>query len=267
MYYTDEETRPLTLLENWHDTYRLRSVTSDDAKSMCYLRVSEVKNGERVSRWKLGSIHEYGSNALMESFREAMTVTRDEVDSGLDRDDLTNVLGVLIVSHGSGRWATTHPDTGEACMFSELPEEYQRTVIEQASAEELTALRMAMVPCRVVNIISLSGLLGEVTMFPTEGEPKVEIMEQWTAEVGTEGVECCGAVDEMLTKTMMLLTLLSDVAKSGHAMTPDGLLEYAMNLANSKDESANDVMALVLKMIAFALENGGLDLALGDDDD
>ena len=66
---------------------------------------------------------------------------------------------------------------------------------------------------------------------------------------------------------MMLLTLLSDVAKEGHAMTPDGLLEYAMNLANSKDESANDVMAVVLKMIAFALENGGLDLALGDDDD
>jgi hypothetical protein len=35
----------------------------------------------------------------------------------------------------------------------------------------------------------------------------------------------------------------------------------------SGDESANDVLALVLKMIAFALENDGLDLTLGDDDD
>jgi len=71
----------------------------------------------------------------------------------------------------------------------------------------------------------------------------------------------------MLTKTMMLLTMLGDVAREGHAMTPDGLLEYAMNLVQSGDESANEVMALVLKMIAFALENEGLDLTLGDDDD
>jgi hypothetical protein len=71
----------------------------------------------------------------------------------------------------------------------------------------------------------------------------------------------------MLTKTMMLLTLLGEVAREGHDLTPDGLLEYAMGLMKSGDESANDVLALVLKMIAFALENDGLDLTLGNDDD
>lgn len=266
-YYTEEETRPLSLLQNWHDTYKLRSVTSDDAKSICYLRVSEVRNGERVSRWKLGSIHEYGSNAIMEAFREAMTTVRDEVQGDYDRENITNVLGLLVVSHGSGRWGTEHPDTGEACSFSDLPEKYQRVVIERASAEELQALRAESVPCRVVNIISLTGLLGEVTMFPPEGEPKVEVIEQWTSELGDDGVSCNGAIDEMLTKTMMLLTLMSEVAREGYSMTPDGLLDYAMNMMKSGGESANDVMALVLKMIAYALENDGLDLGLGDDDD
>jgi hypothetical protein len=267
MYYTDEETRPLTLLQNWHETYNLRRVTSDDAKSICYLRVSEFKNGERVSRWKLGAIHEYGSDALMETFREAMTTVRDEVNGNYDRDKVTHVLGLLIVSHGSGRWGTVHPDTGEPCTFADLPEKYQRVVIEKASAEELEALRANSVPCRVVNIISLTGLLGEVTMFPPTGEPTVEIQEQWTTELGDDGVSCHGAVDEMLTKTMMLLTLLGEVAREGHNLTPDGLLEYAMGLMKSGDESANDVLALVLKMIAFALENDGLDLTLGNDDD
>ena len=267
MYYTEEETRPLTLLQNWDATYNLRRVTSNDAKSMCYLRVSEVKNGERVSRWKLGSINEYGNNALMESFREALATIRDEVEGGCDRADVTQVLGLLMVSHGEGRWGTEHPDTGEPCMFSDLPEKYQREVIERASAEELKAMRMASVPVRVVNIISLSGLLGEVTMFVPNSEPNIEVIEQWTGEVGEDGVACNGVIDEVLTKTMMLLTLLSDVAKEGYDMSPSGLMDYAMNLAKSGKESANEVMSLVLKMIAFALENNALDLSQGEEDD
>jgi hypothetical protein len=267
MYYTDEETRPLTLLQNWNSTYNLRKVTSDDAKSMCYLRVSEVKNGERVSRWKLGGINEYGNNALMETFREAIAVVRDEVENGIDRDNVTQVLGLLMVSHGEGRYGTEHPDTGEPCLFSDLPEKYQREVIEKATAKELEAIRMASVPCRVVNIISLSGLLGEVTMFSPDGEPNTEVIEQWTGELGEDGVSCNGVIDEVLTKTMMLLTMLSDVAKNGYDMSPAGLMDYAMNEMRSGRESANDVMALVLKMIAFALENDALDLAPGTDED
>lgn len=267
MYYTDEETRPLTLLQNWDATYNLRRATSADAKSICYLRVAETKDGERVSRWKLGAITEYGTDALMETFREAMQIVQTDVESGKPRDEVTDILGLLMVSHGAGRWATEHPDTGEICSFSDLPEKYQRVVIERATAEELEAMRQDMVPCRVVNIISLSGLLGEVTMFVPNAEPKIEINEQWTNEVGDDNVSAHGVIDEVLIKTMMLLNLMSEVAREGYDLTPDGLMDYAMNMMKSGHESANEVMALILKMIAHALENNALDLAPGGDDD
>jgi hypothetical protein len=267
MKYTYDETRPATLLADWHDKYRLPSRTYDDAKSMCYLRVSEVQNGERVSRWKLGSITEWGTDALMETFREAMSMVRADVENGIDREDVTEVLGLLIISHGEGRWGTEHPETGEPCLFDQLPEDQQRSIIEQASTEELIALRAGSVPVRVVNIISLSGLLGEVTMFPPGGEPTVEINEQWTGEVGDDNVRACGAIDEILIKTMTLLSLLSEVAREGHDLTPAGLMDYSMNLLRRGDESANEVMSLVLKMIAFALDNDEVDLTGGNDDD
>lgn len=265
MDYTDKETRPRTLLDSWQTTYALPNMTSDDAKSMVYLRISEVKNGERISRWKLGSISEFGNDALMETFREAMVTVREDIESGASRDSLTEFLGIVLLSHGSGRWGTTHPDTGEPCMFSDLPEDYQRQVIDQASERELKALHMAQVPCRVVNIISLSGLLAEITLFAPEGEPQVEIVEQWEGDTPTEEMTLNGPIEETLMKTMMLLNLINLIAREGHEMTPDGMMEYAMNLVKSGDESANSVMSVVLKMIASALDNGALDLAKDDD--
>jgi hypothetical protein len=265
MRYTEEETRPATLLQEWHDKYRLPLATYDEAKSMCYLRLSEVKNGERVSRWALGSIQEYGTEALMETFRAAMKMVREDVENGVDGNDVTDVLGLLLVSHGVGRWGTEHPDTGEPCLFSDLPEQYQREIIEQATGDELTALRLANIPCRVVNIISMSGLLGEVTLFPPDEEPTVEINEQWTATQG-DGISTQGAVDEILVKTMTLLTLLSEIARDGYDLTPDGMMNYARGLMKSGDESANGVMALVLRMVAHGLENSELDLSEDDDE-
>lgn len=265
--YTDEETRPRTLLQSWHDTYHLPLVTSNEAKSMCYLHISEVKNGGRVSRWKLGSIHEYGNDALMETFHDAMTTIKDCIESGNDRTDITDVLGILIVNHGAGRWGTVHPDTGEPCVFSDLPEKYQRMVIEKASVEELATLRLDTVPCRIVNIISLSGLLGEVTLFAPNQEPKVEVIEQWEGDTDSDDISANGAIDEVLMKTLMLLQLISDIAREGYDISPDGMMDYAIALVKSGSESANHVMSLILKMVASALDSGGLDLSLGDDDD
>jgi hypothetical protein len=267
MKYTYEETRPATLLADWYDKYRLPVRTGEDAKSMCYLRVSEVKNGERVSRWKLGSITEWGTDALMETFRDAMSMVREDVENGKDREDVTEVLGLLMISHGEGRWGTEHPDTGQPCTFEQLPEDAQKVIIEQATTDELISLRQESVPVRVVNIISLSGLLGEVTMFAPGCEPSVEIMEQWTGELGDDNVRACGAIDEILIKTMTLLSLLSEVAREGYDLTPNGLMEYSMGLLRRGDESANEVMSLVLKMIAFALDNDDIDLSGNDDDD
>jgi hypothetical protein len=234
---------------------------------MCYLRVAETKNGERVSRWKLGGITEYGTDALMETFRDAMEIVKTDIDNGIPRNDVTDILGLLIVSHGAGRWATQHPDTGEICSFAELPEEYQKQVIERADADELSALRQDTVPCRVVNIVSLSGLLGEVTMFVPNSEPTIEINEQWANDIGDDNVSAQGMIDEVLIKTMMLLNLMTQVAREGYDLTPDGLMDYAIHMMKSGHESANDVMALVLKMIAHALENNAFDLDSGGDDD
>lgn len=267
MNYTDEETRPVTLLQNWHETYRLPVVTSEEAKSMVYLRISEVKKGERVSRWKLGGIAEYGNDALMETFRDSMTVTREEVEGGTPRSDLTDVLGILIVSHGAGRWGTSDPETGEPCVFGDLSEEYQKQVIQGVSDEQLEALRMDIVPCRVVNIISLSGLLGEITLFSPTSEPRVEIIEQWEGDTDSDDIVPTGPIDEALMKTLMLLQLLNDIAREGHEMTPDGMMDYAMSLVRRGDESANVVMSVVLKMITSALDAGGLDLTKSEDDD
>ena len=267
MKYTYEETRPATLLADWYDKYRLPVNTYDDAKSMCYLRVSEVKNGERVSRWKLGSISEWGTDALMETFRDAMSMVREDVENGKDREDVTEVLGLLIISHGEGRWGTEHPETGQPCTFDQLPEEHQRNIIEKATTEELVSLRQESVPVRVVNIISLSGLLGEVTLFAPGCEPTVEVQEQWTGELGDENIRSSGAIDEILIKTMTLLSLLSEVAREGYDLTPAGLMDYSMNLLRRGDESANEVMSLVLKMVAFALDNDEIDLSGGNDDD
>jgi hypothetical protein len=267
MKYTYEETRPATLLADWHDKYRLPVRTGEDAKSMCYLRVSEVKNGERVSRWKLGSITEWGTDALMETFRDAMSMVREDVENGKDREDVTEILGLLMISHGEGRWGTEHPDTGQPCTFDQLPEDAQKVIIEQATTEELISLRQESVPVRVVNIISLSGLLGEVTMFAPGCEPSVEIMEQWTGELGDDEIKACGPIDEILIKTMTLLSLLSEVAREGYDLTPNGLMEYSMGLLHRGDESANEVISLVLKMISFALDNGEVDLSGNDDDD
>jgi hypothetical protein len=203
----------------------------------------------------------------METFREAMSMVRQDVENGKDREDVTEVLGLLIISHGEGRWGTEHPETGEPCLFDQLPEDQQRSIIEQATTEELIALRAGSVPVRVVNIISLSGLLGEVTMFAPGGEPSVEVQEQWTGELGDDGVRACGAIDEILIKTMTLLSLLSEVAREGHDLTPAGLMDYSMSLVRRGDESANEVMSLVLKMIAFALDSDEVDLTGGNDDD
>lgn len=267
MKYTYEETRPATLLADWHDKYRLPVRTGEDAKSMCYLRVSEVKNGERVSRWKLGSITEWGTDALMETFRDAMSMVREDVENGKDREDVTEILGLLMISHGEGRWGTQHPDTGQPCTFDQLPEDAQKVIIEQATTDELISLRQESVPVRVVNIISLSGLLGEVTMFAPGCEPSVEIHEQWTGELGDDEIKACGPIDEILIKTMTLLSLLSEVAREGYDLTPNGLMDYSMDLLRRGDESANEVISLVLKMISFALDNGEVDLSGNDDDD
>lgn len=252
------ELRPATLLDDFIKTYAYdRNITtSDEHKSMCYLRVGKWSGTEWQYRWRLAGIANTPDEALLGAFGEGVVIMREDYKQQL-KEKTSRVVGIVLLSHGTGRFAMdTHLGTK---VWADLSEEERQEMTELAEAigeeEALEAAQEGEMPCRVVNIITPRGLGAEVAVFRKgQDKPQIERAEQWISSDDDEtNPQPQGMVDEALMSSFMFLTIIYDTVRNGHAMTTEGLLDNA--LSNVSKPGGREMMAFLLKMVASGIEN------------
>jgi len=251
-----DEYRPTTMLTDWLGKYGYdkRRSTSDNATQMCYAHLSEWNGGEWVSRWSMTGADGDPETTITQSFTELCEMLKKCEGFG---SRALRVNALLMVTHGHGTFGTEHPDTGEMITWDNFTDDMKR----KASEQEPTIARQAgnPIPCRMVNVITHSGLGADVSIFyDGEAEPEVQKVEQWTGD----GVkpEPMGKVDEVLGSLFSFIYFLREVIVEGEPLTPEGLMNTAMN--NLDNPMGKQMMALILHGIADGFANG-----FDDDDD
>lgn len=248
-----DEYRPATMLTEWLSKYgydKKRS-TSDNAPQMCYAHLSEWDGADWVSRWSMTGADNDPDTAIHQSFTELCDMLKKTEGQGTRA---LRVNALLMVTHGHGTFGAEHPETGEVITWDTFTDDMK----EKASKAEPIIARQAgrPIPCRMVNIITASGLGVDISIFyDGEDEPEVQRMEQWTGD----GVkpEVMGQVDEVLGSLFSFYYFLREVIVSGEKLTADGLMNTAVS--NLDNPMGKQMLALMLRVMANDLES--------DDDD
>jgi hypothetical protein len=250
-----EEYRPSVVLTDWLAKYGYdkRRSTSDNAVQICYAHLSEWDGGNWVSRWSMTGADSDPEVAVHQTFNELCAMLKKSEGLG---SRAMRVNALLMVTHGHGTFGAEHPETGEMITWDNFTEEMK----QKASDAEPTIARQAgnPIPCRMVNVITASGLGADVSIFyDGENEPEIQTVEQWTGD----GIspEPMGQVDEVLGSLFSFIYFLREVVVSGEGLNAEGLMNTAMN--NLSNPMGKQMMALMLRAIADGFAN------LSDDDD
>jgi hypothetical protein len=235
--------RPVGLLNNWLETYGYdkHRTTGDDCSAMCYVSVQTYDDDESSDEWHLVGISKDPQEVLVEGFMDILKMLVN--DYGKGRMSM-NINGVVLVSHGEGFYVSDDPKTGEPVLVEDCDDEIRARAAEVGVTE-------GAIPVRMVNAITPSGLVGEVTMFQEGKEPQVEVIEQWLGN--NETPEPLGVVDEALMALMTFVLLARQVVSENLPMNAKSLLEVAM--AGDQD---NETTAYVLKVVSMAIKAGVL---------
>jgi hypothetical protein len=236
--------RPMGLLQNWLETYGYdkHRVTGEDCMAMCYLSTQSYdEDGEATDEWHLVGINREPYNALVEGFQDIMKMLLNEYGKG--RLAL-NINGIVLVSHGVGRYMFVNEDEQEV-EVEDIPEEMRESVCE-------SGVFAGTRPVRIINTITSSGLAAEIATFDENGEPDVQYVEHWTGS--GEMPKASGMVDEALMSLMTFSLLCRQVVSNDLPMNARSLLEVAM-----EGETDERVMSYVLKIVSMALDVGLLE--------
>lgn len=245
---TEGTLRPGDLLDDFLVTFGYgdnRIVEGSD--SACFVYVREYVDDEPVDHWLLSGVGEDPRLALIDAFGDMMTRFRDDRPNG--RLGIS-VEGIALVSFGIGMWAT-EDDDGEIITVEErldrgdVPDDVR---IELASR----GVRPGEVLCRVVNVITHAGLVGEVTFDMGEGiEPLVERQEQWLFDGEGNVPVSQGVVDDALMAVMTFCVLLREIVSRDLPMTARSLFQIALD-----DGFGQGASTYVLRVIADAIDAG-----------
>lgn len=256
---THEELRPAKVLDGWlkefgMDKYR---TTSDDAHALCYLLTK--KDG--VSKWRMLGANEGGETALLEGFSEFMKLLRDDYKNN-SLDDTVRANALLLVNHGQGRFAYNDPETQRPITYDELTPEQKAELIEY-DIEGVREEFEGNVPCRVVNVITPTGLAADVTMFSKSGKHRVERIEQWTEDGEGTTPTSGGGVDDALMSAFLFMQIAREAVADGEDMNMAGLMNTAMKHLDTREGA--QLMAFLLRIVAGGVESGLI--SFGEEED
>ena len=252
-----DEYRPMTLLTEWLSKYGYdkRRVTSEFAPQMCYAHLSEWNGKEWVSRWSMTGADGDPETTIHQSFVELCEMFRKCEGLG---SQAMKVNALVMVTHGQGVFGAEHPDTGEVVVWDDFSDDMKQRAMR--TDENIARQAGKPIPCRMVNIVTDSGLGADVSIFyEGQDEPEVEKLEQWTGDGVTP--EPLGHVDEVLSSLFGFLYFMREVIVDGEPLTPQGLMNTA--IANLGNPMGKQMMALILREMANGIANGTDD----DDDD
>lgn len=252
----DHITRPLDILNSWLDHYgydRIRMSSNSEA-TLLYALVRERVKGEWKNRWILGGAADDPGTAFKQVFTELLTKYAQDRENELGKDS-SKLLGLVALSHGEGKWGIGDPDKGDR-LWSDLSDDEQN---ELRTNDPLFVDRVnnGRCPVRIVNAISETGLIAEITMFYPDQEPQVEIMEQWSEGEGKEMPESRGAIDDALMSTFAFLSVVEAMAHTNSDFSMKGMMDTAVGTAREGDTA---MMGFVLRLIASGIENGVVSL-------
>lgn len=256
---THDELRPATVLDGWlkefgMDKYR---TTSEDAHALCYV----LTNKDGVHKWRMLGANEGGETALLEGFGEFMKLLRDDYKNNA-LNSTVRAEALLLVNHGHGRFAYRDPETNKDLTYDDLTDEQKGELIEY-DLEGVREEFEANVPCRVVNLITPTGLAADVTMFSKTGKHKVERIEQWTEDGEGTNPTSGGGVDDALMSAFLFMQIAREAVADGEDMTMAGLMNTAMKHLDTREGAK--LMAFLLRIVAGGVESGII--SFGDDDE
>jgi hypothetical protein len=255
-----QQARPSEVLDHWlkefgYDKYR---TTSENAHALCYVLTSK---DSIVPKWRMFGAHEGGDGALLEGFGEFMKLLKQDHD---DRalGDTIRAQALLLVTHGQGRFAYRDPDSDKEMTYDQLSDQ-QKADLAEYDREGVREEFEGTVPCRIVNLITTSGLAADITMFSETGRHKVERVEQW-ADDGEGTVPAShGAVDDALMSAFLFMQLAREAVADGEDMNLSGLMNVAMKRLDTREGA--QLMSFLLRMVAGGVESGII--SFGEDDD
>lgn len=236
--------RPMGLLENWltefgYDKYR---ATGADHLGMLYINVQTYEDDEPQDTWHLIGIDDDPRRAIMEGFADLLKMLNKDIGRGVWT---LNINGILLVSHGEGRYVEVNADTGEQREIDENDEFLQFLNGRSASF---------MIPCRMVNAITPSGLAGEVTLFLEDSEPRVELSESWLGDGNETHPQPSGMIEEALTAFLTFAMLSREVISRDLPLNAKSLVDVAV-----RESVHSSLTGYVLRVVSAAIEAGVLD--------
>lgn len=256
---THEKLRPATVLDGWlkefgMDKYR---TTSEDAHALCYMLTT--KDG--VSKWRMLGANEGGENALLEGFGEFMKLLRDDY-ANKSMENTIRAEALLLVNHGQGKFQYRNPETDTPVSYDDLTDKQKGEMLEY----DIDGVREEFensVPCRVVNLITPTGLAADVTLFSKTGKHKVERIEQWTEDGEGTNPTSGGGVDDALMSAFLFMQIAREAVADGEEMNMAGLMNTAMKHLDTREGA--QLMAFLLRIVAGGVESGII--SFGDDDE
>lgn len=236
--------RPKDLLDGWLDRYGYRDnrIMSDDAGSACYLFVRRYDDdNEPFDEWLLAGIGADPHLALVDAFRSVLRFSNEEYGRG---KFATTIEGIVLLSFGYGVWVA-ETEGGERVDLDSLDDDDVVALAVEAGVVS------GEVPCRVVNVITPSGLAGEVTMFRGDDEPMVEVVEQYLHDGEGTIPKPLGAVDDALIKLFTVTLMVRDVVVNDLPMNPASLITVAMS-----PDFGDQARGYMMSVVGEALQKG-----------
>jgi|694.fasta_scaffold27185_7 hypothetical protein len=255
-----KELRPQEVMDNWLTAYgydKNRS-TSPESHSLGYV----LTINEGVPKWRMFGAEEVGEQALMGTFRESLALLSNDYKAGRFGEETTRIGAVLLVSHGTGHHAYKNPETGENLRYEELTEGQKEELAKQFEDDGVREELEGEVPCRIVNVITPTGLAADVSIVHKTGVV-VQQIEQYLNDGEGTIPQPCGAVDDALMSTFMFMQVARECVASGEEMSFAGMLKTATELHDM--QGGKQLIAFLLRILAGGLEEGII--SLGEDDD
>lgn len=251
----DHITRPLDCLNSWLENYgydKNRRSTDSDLVLTYALAREKGADGLWRNRWIMGGAASDPAEAFKDLFSQLVTMykkCRDEEK----RDDTVRILSILVMTYGEGRWGigSALEQDVDASWNALTPEQQQEA--RDSDPEFFKKFDMGTTPVRIVNAITETGLIAEISMFPPDMPPHVEIIEQWSESESANDVQTRGNIDEVLCQTFAFLQLIEASVRENEEPSIDGLTRTAMRLAQEGD---TQLISFLFRMIASGLDSG-----------